>query len=138
MPYYGTTGSYPNYVPNSVAAPYGSVGSFNNTNYAVSNNGMPTSIALVKGEDGAANYPVASGNTVLLIDFESNKFWLKTNVGMSQSMRVFSFVENTPKIEPQNTDYVSKKEFDDLKSYLENQFQGLRSQMHKMKKPKEE
>ena len=107
MPYYGTTtGSNPNYLSG-----YGTTGTYGNTyNYTPTQIGMPTSIAIVKGEDGAANYPVASGNTVLLIDFESNKFWLKTNVGMSQSMRVFSFVENTPKIEPQNADYVSKKE----------------------------
>ena len=33
---------------------------------------------LVNGESGANAYPVAAGNTVLLIDFNEKKFWLKT------------------------------------------------------------
>lgn len=56
---------------------------------------------LVNGEAGAAAYPVASGNTVMLMDFESNKFWLKsTNVnGIPQQLRSFSFKEEVQEIQ---------------------------------------
>lgn len=70
---------------------------------------------LVNGETGANAYPVASGNTVLLMDFEANKFWLKsTNVnGIPQQLRSFSFKEEIQ--EPQITNQsVSRDEFNAL------------------------
>ena len=73
---------------------------------------------LVQGESGANAYPVASGNTVLLIDFDSNKFWLKSNVnGVPQRLRPFSFSEDIQEHSQhtmQGTDYVSKNEFNNL------------------------
>lgn len=35
----------------------------------------------VQGEVGAQNYLVASGNTVLLTDFNSDLIWIKSNDG---------------------------------------------------------
>ena len=70
---------------------------------------------LVNGESGANSYPVASGNTVLLMDFEANKFWLKsTNVnGIPQQLRCFSFKEEIQ--EPKLSDSaVSRDEFNAL------------------------
>lgn len=56
---------------------------------------------LVNGEAGANAYPVASGNTVMLMDFNSNKFWLKTtNVnGIPQPLRSFNFKEEIQEIQ---------------------------------------
>ena len=89
---------------------------------------VPT-VAYVNGEEGANNYPVAAGNTVLLLDFNTNQFWLKStaNNGALIPMRSFSFVENTPKVESAPTDYVTKQELNDLKTYLDNQFSGIRT-----------
>lgn len=70
---------------------------------------------LINGESGAISYPVASGNTVLLMDFNSNKFWLKsTNVnGIPQQLRSFSFKEETPEIQNGNVG-VTRAEFTEL------------------------
>ena len=74
---------------------------------------------LVNGEAGANSYPVASGNTVLLMDFESNKFWLKsTNVnGIPQQLRCFSFKEEIKEIAP-TTSGVTREEFNVLSQNL--------------------
>ena len=69
---------------------------------------------LVQGEAGANAYPVASGNTVMLIDFESGKFWIKSNVnGVPQRLRTFSFNEEIQN-DPVNAGAVSREEFDTL------------------------
>lgn len=72
----------------------------------------------VQGESGANAYPVASGNTVLLIDFDSGKFWLKSNVnGIPQRLRAFSFAEETQgqsQHVAQPTQSVTREEFDKL------------------------
>ena len=70
----------------------------------------------VNGEEGANAYPVASGNTVMLIDFNLNKFWLKTTSpnGIPQPLRSFPFKEETPVPKIQNGD-----EFDVLSQKIE-------------------
>ena len=70
---------------------------------------------LVNGEAGANTYPVASGNTVLLMDFNSNKFWLKsTNVnGIPQQLRTFTFKEEIQEIQ-NGSNSVTRDEFNTL------------------------
>ena len=73
----------------------------------------------INGGEATANaYPVASGNTVMLIDFEIGKFWLKSNVnGIPQRLRPFLFKEELPE-QPQQVRQpatnVSREEFDKL------------------------
>lgn len=70
---------------------------------------------LVQGEAGANAYPVASGNTVMLLDYDSGKFWIKSNVnGIPQRLRSFRFVEETqeqPQNQPNTAQTVSREEF---------------------------
>lgn len=106
-----------------------------NNGYSSSQYGnIPPIIVFVNGEQGANNYPVAAGNTVYLMDFESGQFWIKStnSNGSPQPMRSFSFKETTPKIEANNFEgnYVTKKELDDLKEYLDGQFKGIKNQLH--------
>lgn len=73
----------------------------------------------VQGEAGATNYLVRSGTTVMPIDFQAGKFWLKSNTGgIPQRMRHFVFKEIFPEqeqpTEQKNAEGVSRKEFDDL------------------------
>lgn len=70
---------------------------------------------LVNGEAGANAYPVASGNTVLLMDFNSNKFWLKTTNqnGIPQPLRSFDFKEEIQEIQ-NGTPGVTRDEFNVL------------------------
>lgn len=96
----------------------------NNQNPLVYGNQVPQQnygsfmTVLVQGEAGANAYPVASGNTVMLMDFESGKFWLKSNVnGIPQRLRSFSFMEEVqeqPKQQTQTVQSVSREEFDNL------------------------
>jgi len=83
-------------------------------------------VVTVQGEAGARIYPVAAGNTVLLIDFDSKKFWLKSTDlnGMPSRFAAFSFTEE---IKPANdTDnFISRNEFNELKQSIDNQFKNL-------------
>lgn len=73
----------------------------------------------VSGEAEAINYPVAAGNTVLLIDFENKIFWLKTTDvnRVPQPMRRFNFEEQVPQTAT-SEQVVSRKEFDELRKAI--------------------
>ena len=83
----------------------------------------------VQGEAGAKSYLVAPNTTVLLMDSEGSRFYLKStdNAGMP-SFRVFEYSEvsqNAPQApNPAQTDldgkYVTRAEYDDLQGkYME-------------------
>lgn len=84
-------------------------------------------ILWVSGEVGAKSYLVAPGTSVLLMDSESEKFFIKsTDVsGMPQPLRTFEYHEvgtqMPPKQPAQNMDnkYVTRQEYDDLKGKYE-------------------
>ena len=80
----------------------------------------------VQGEAGARIYPVAAGNTVLLIDFDSKKFWLKSTdtSGLPSRFAAFTFTEEV--IQPEGTgNFISRNEFNELKQNIDKQFQTL-------------
>lgn len=134
MPYYNNQ----NYgTPNSLnqAANFQPGGTTSYGNYGQLN-GIISMVVNVNGEDGARNYPVAAGNTVFLIDFNTNQFWIKSTSqnGLSEQFRSFSFEEKTPKAEPISSDYVTKQELNDLKAYLDTQFNGIRNQLFSQKR----
>lgn len=84
----------------------------------------------VQGESGAKSYLVAPNTTVLLMDSESNKFYLKSSdvSGMPQPLRVFEYAEKTgqqtQKAAPDVDlgEYVTKREFDEFKTALKSSF----------------
>ena len=92
------------------------------------------SIIWVQGETGAKSYPVAPNTTVLLMDSESGRFYLKTadHSGMPLPLRTFEYTEvfantpNSPTNAPKNdfsvelSNYVT---FDQLTEILENKAQ---------------
>lgn len=86
-----------------------------------SNNG----IVWVQGEAGAKAYPVAPGNTVMMLDSENSVFYLKSTAanGMPQPLRVFDFQERTAaQMTAQNINldnYVTRKEFEELRAIIE-------------------
>lgn len=84
------------------------------------------SVVTVQGEAGARIYPVAAGNTVLLIDFDSKKFWLKSTDlnGMPSRFAAFNFTEEIK--QANDTDnFISRNEFNELKQSIDNQFKNL-------------
>lgn len=89
-----------------------------NTQFPQQNTNNLMVVPINGGEATANAYPVASGNTVMLVDFEIGKFWLKSNVnGIPQRLRPFLFKEELPE-QPQQaiqqTTNVSRDEFERL------------------------
>ena len=93
----------------------------------------------VSGEVGAKSYLVAPNSTVLLMDSDSSRFYLKSadNAGMP-SLRIFEYTEvtGTPQNVPQalNTDlkdldskYVKREEYEGLKRQYESIMERLDS-----------
>lgn len=77
----------------------------------------------VQGEEGAKAYMVAAGNSVLLMDSESPRFYIKSTdqSGMPLPLRIFDYTErqqaapNTPPQAAQPAQqYVTRAEFDAL------------------------
>lgn len=83
----------------------------------------------VQGETGAKSWLVAPGSTVLLMDSESQRFYLKAadQSGMP-SLRVFEYTEigaEKPQTAPQQTNFVTAQEFIDFKKSIEDKLQEL-------------
>ena len=93
----------------------------------------------VSGEIGAKSYLVAPNSTVLLMDSDAQRFYLKSadNAGMP-NLRIFEYTEvtNVPQNAPQalNTDlkeldgkYVTREEYEGLKRKYETIMERLNS-----------
>ena len=107
----------------------------------------------VSGEVGAKSYLVAPNSTVLLMDSDSSRFYLKSadNAGMP-NLRIFEYTEvtGTPQNAPQatNTDlkdldskYVKREEYEGLKRQYESIMERLdninfnRAEVEQISKP---
>jgi len=80
---------------------------------------------LIQDENEVRSYPVAAGTSVFLMCLPQGKFWIKsTNTsGIPEPVRAFSFSEIIPETTPKvsdNSNYVTKKEFDELKKLIED------------------
>lgn len=92
-------------------------------------------IVWVQGEAGAKAYPVAPGSNMLLMDSESECFYIKSTdmSGMPQPLRVFEYKEvvatqpaqQSHAALPDMSQYVRKDEFDTLKK----KFDELKKEM---------
>lgn len=98
------------------------------TQMPVANQQVNQGLLWVSGEVGAKSYLVAPNSTVLLMDSDSSRFYLKSadNAGMP-SLRIFEYTEvlqNAPQVTQSvktNLDdkYVTRKEYDDLQGKYE-------------------
>lgn len=83
---------------------------------------VASGIIWVQGEQGAKGYPVAPGNSVLLMDTEDQVFYIKTtdSNGVPQPLKIYDYTERVVK-EPQNQnpEFVSRNEFEELKKMIE-------------------
>ena len=90
-------------------------------------------IIWVQGEAAAKAYPVASGQSVLLMDSEDSIFYIKSTdqSGMPQPLRIFDYKErispngDVKKSEKQNEDYVSRKEFEEFQDEIKKTINNL-------------
>lgn len=64
-----------------------------------------TGILWVQGEAGAKSWAVAPGKSVMLMDSESNTFYIKSSdaSGMPMPLRIFDYKERTQQQASQNT-----------------------------------
>lgn len=76
----------------------------------------------VQGEAGAKSYLVAPGATVLLMDSEGSKFYLKTAdaSGVPMPLRVFEYKELGAREPDKPVAYVTKEEFEKFKEELKH------------------
>lgn len=71
-------------------------------------------IVWVQGLEGAKAYPVAAGNSVLLMDSETSVFYIKSTdaSGMPQPLRTFDYTERKEQEAAPTADYVTRDEFE--------------------------
>ena len=89
----------------------------------------------VQGEAAAKAYPVASGQSVLLMDSEDSVMYIKSTdqSGMPQPLRIFEYKERTTNhSEPAvvkgspNDEFVSRKEFEEFREDVKRSIKGIR------------
>lgn len=86
-----------------------------------------SSIIWVQGEVGAKAYPVAAGASVILMDSEENRFFIKSTdaSGMPLPLRVFTYTEEVATQRSYDSghdtgDYVTRKELEEMLRNLRN------------------
>lgn len=108
-----------------------------NTNISMLSN-APTSnippnnsgLIWVQGEAGAKSYLVAPNTTILLMDAEGDRFFIKStdNSGMPLPLRIFNYKEQTAQetvktpinnVEKTYDDFITRKEFDEFRAKIE-------------------
>ena len=114
--------NYPYYTPTYTPpyTPYGAQ-TQQNINQPIPNmqtqNNVNTGIIWVQGEAGAKSYLVGAGNSVLLMDSEQSRFYIKSTdgSGMPMPLRVFEYNELSSNSEPKvsdNSKYVTHDELE--------------------------
>ena len=80
-------------------------------------------ITWVQGENSAKSYPVAAGQSILLMDSESPVMYIKSTdqSGVPLPLRIFDYKErsqSTSNAHEQKTDYISRNEFDAFRNEI--------------------
>ena len=93
-------------------------------------------IPWVQGEAAAKAYPVASGQSVLLMDSEESTFYIKSTdqSGMPQPLRIFDYTERTAQkseagiAKASSSDYVSRSEFDEFREDVKRSLKKMKEE----------
>lgn len=98
-------GYYPNAVQNPVNNPQPQMQQAQNELMAI----------LIKDDNAVQNYPVANGNSVILMNYDSGKFWIKSmsNIG-TPTITEHEFKPLNSDQNNQTNNLVSRDEFDKL------------------------
>lgn len=100
-------------------------------------------IIWVQGEAAAKSYPVAAGQSMLLMDSENSTFYIKSTdqSGMPLPLRVFDYTErqneattNSSIVTQKNADYVSRSEFDAFKNEIQASLRSKQNNNSNMKR----
>lgn len=121
---------YNNYIPQFYQPQYMPVQSGNQQNVQQNYSG----INWVQGENAAKSYPVAAGQSALLMDSENPVMYIKSTdqSGMPLPLRIFDYTERVPnsnKVDNANQSenpYVTKQEFEDFKEEIRSDMKRTR------------
>lgn len=94
-----------------------------------------SNLTWVQGEAAAKAYPVASGQSVLLMDSEESVMYIKSTdaSGMPLPLRVFDYTERETKKATPNasretpSEFVPRSEFDAFKTEITESINGIRN-----------
>ena len=123
MPQYGMGFNNPYGLPpqNSYYNPQ-----YNSQHSQYNNTNQTQSFAYVNGIEGAKAYPMLANQNILLMDVENPVFYMKTSNAMGQAaIKTYRFEEVT-ETTPSNVSYVTKTEFDELKTKFEEFLKGVK------------
>lgn len=91
--------------------------------YQPQTNQQNSSIIWVQGENAAKSYMIGAGQSVMLMDSDTNVFYIKSadQSGMPLPLRIFDYTERTAErsadqvqvsSQPVNSDYITRDEFE--------------------------
>ena len=85
----------------------------------------------VQGIPGAKAYPVEPGRSVVLMDSEANKFYIKStdSTGMPQPLRCFRYTEEAEEVSTEHSGSVDMSQYmkrDDFEKLLDKKLAELR------------
>ena len=97
--------------------------SFYNNPYYPSRGNNSNSITWVQGIEGAKAFQLMPNSNVILMDSESDKFYIKSsdNIGMC-NLRTFNYVEE---LEKPKEEFVTKSEMESIISQLRESYEQL-------------
>lgn len=85
-------------------------------------------IIFVQGEVGAKSFQLQPNQSVMLLDNDDSKFYIKTtdSTGMS-TLKTYKFeeIKDEPKVSIESNKYVTKEEFDSFKSSIDSLYKSL-------------
>ena len=126
-PQYGTQTVYPYMQPNmqNTAVPMQSTmqqpqiqnQQQSNMNTPIQNELM---LVLIKDDNAVQNYPVANGNSVMLMNYDSGKFWIKSMTnGVTPTITEHKFEVVNGNQNPPASNFVSQEEFKALSANVD-------------------
>lgn len=124
---------------NSMYPSYYQPMNYSSQNYSNQNGNQQQATAnliWVQGENAAKAYPVASGQSVLLMDSEDSVMYIKSTdqSGMPQPLRIFEYKEKTGHqnasviASKPSEDYVSRKEFEAFREAVRREIKGIKTE----------
>ena len=77
-------------------------------------------LVLVKDDNAVQNYPVANGNSVMLMNYDSGKFWIKSMTnGVTPTITEHKFEVVNGNQNPTASNFVSQEEFKALSANVD-------------------
>lgn len=126
-PQYGTQTVYPYMQPNmqNTAVPMQSTmqqPQIQNQQQSAMNTPIQNELmlVLVKDDNAVQNYPVANGNSVMLMNYDSGKFWIKSMTnGVTPTITEHKFEVVNGNQNPPASNFVSQEEFKALSANVD-------------------